>query len=247
MLDILGQCFKVDPAERIDASSIINHDFFKVENEKYKYLNTKKVSEAFMSCRHFKPRFFFQKEVIRHMASRFILQKEKEFLRKIFDALDDEKDGELTAEEFCDQFKEKFKLELPVSHMQKIIKCIDDGGDGLIQFTEFVLASCSKKNLLSEAHIITEFTYLDMDKDGMIGIDDMRKFLLSYSDKVLESGEMLKMLQEIACIYSNDKNKMVIKKKASATEVDNLESGAKYITMEVFKGLLNEVNDSIRH
>ena len=55
------------------------------------------------------------------------------------------------------------------------------------------------------------------------------------------------MLQEIACTYSNDKNKMVIKKKASATEVDNLESGAKYITMEVFKGLLNEVNDSIRH
>lgn len=36
------------------------------------------------------------------MVGRFIAFKEKEFLRKIFDALDDEKDGELTAEEFCD-------------------------------------------------------------------------------------------------------------------------------------------------
>jgi Ca2+-binding EF-hand superfamily protein len=36
------------------------------------------------------------------MASRFINSKEKEFLRKVFDALDEEKDGELTAEEFCD-------------------------------------------------------------------------------------------------------------------------------------------------
>ena len=61
----------------------------------------KKVTEAFMSCRHFKPNFLFQKEVLSHMVSRFLSQKEKEFLRKIFDALDDEKDGELSAEEFC--------------------------------------------------------------------------------------------------------------------------------------------------
>ena len=51
------------------------------------------------------------------MASRFLSPKEKEKLRKIFDALDDEKDGELTADEFCDQFKAKFNLELPISEM----------------------------------------------------------------------------------------------------------------------------------
>ena len=39
-------------------------------------------------------------------------------MRKVFDALDDEKDGELTAEEFVDQFKEKFNLELPVKEMK---------------------------------------------------------------------------------------------------------------------------------
>ena len=84
------------------------------------------------------------------MAGRFISPKEKDFLKKIFDALDEEKDGELTAEEFCDQFKVKFNLELPIAEMKRIISCIDfaDGGDGLIQFTEFLLAGCSKKNLL---------------------------------------------------------------------------------------------------
>ena len=68
------------------------------------------------------------------MVSRFITFKEKEFLRRIFDALDDEKDGELTADEFCDQFKLKFNLELGIPEMRKIISCIDfaDGGDGLI-------------------------------------------------------------------------------------------------------------------
>ena len=71
-----------------------------------------------MSCRHFKPRFFFQKEVLRHMVSRFISSKEKDFLRKIFDALDEEKDGELTADEFCEQFKTKFGLVLPAREMR---------------------------------------------------------------------------------------------------------------------------------
>lgn len=52
--------------------------------------------------------------------------------------------------------------------MEKIIKCIDfvDGGDGMIQFTEFVLAGCSKKNLLSSDNMINEFNFVDMDKDG---------------------------------------------------------------------------------
>lgn len=42
------------------------------------------------------------------MVHRFLAFREKEFLKIIFDALDEEKDGELTPEEFCGQFKSKF-------------------------------------------------------------------------------------------------------------------------------------------
>ena len=134
LLSILASCFNADPEKRIDSTAIITHPFFQQVNNQYKSLKPAKVMEVFMSCRHFKPRFFFQKEVLRHMVSRFLNHREKDFLRKIFDALDDEKDGELTANEFCDQFKAKFNLELPYKEMRKIIRCIDfaDGGDGLI-------------------------------------------------------------------------------------------------------------------
>ena len=52
--------------------------------------------------------------------------------------------------------------------MNQIIQCIDfaDGGDGLIQFTEFVLAGCSKKNLLTTENMVKEFKFVDMDSDG---------------------------------------------------------------------------------
>ncbi len=108
LMSILHDCFQTDAEHRIDSTALIMHPFFQLENAKYKDLPPKKVYEAFMSARHFKPKNLFQKEVLSHMVGRFITFKEKEFLRKIFDALDDEKDGELTADEFCTQFKEKF-------------------------------------------------------------------------------------------------------------------------------------------
>lgn len=105
LVDVLTSCLNIFPAERIDATNVINHEYFKVENMKYSLIPTKKVYEVFMNCRNFKPKYLFQKEVLQHMVSRFLQSREKEDLRKIFDALDEEKDGELTAEEFCESFK----------------------------------------------------------------------------------------------------------------------------------------------
>ena len=73
------------------------------------------------------------------------------------------------------------------------------GGDGLIQFTEFILAGCSKKELLTPENIFKEYNYLDFDKDGLVGLDDIRKFMMSFSDSEssLEPGYLEGMLSEI--------------------------------------------------
>ena len=68
--------------------------------------------------------------------------------------------------------------------MQKILKFMDlSGGDGLIQFTEFLVAGCDKRNLLTEANIKKEFEFLDYDKDKFIGPDDIEKFMYAHADK----------------------------------------------------------------
>ena len=77
LLQILEVCFLPLPEERISSSAIIQHPYFQQENSKYKDIPVKKVTEVFMSCRHFKPRHFFQKEVLRHMGSRFITAQRK--------------------------------------------------------------------------------------------------------------------------------------------------------------------------
>ena len=114
--------------------------------------------------------------------------------------------------------------------MKRIISAIADSPEGCIHFTGFILAGCTKKNLLSADNIVKEFNYLDMDHDGMIGFEDMRKFLLSYSS-YFEEGEIQAMLKEITNLSAN-KNEP--------------DMGSRSITFDAFEKLMNLVNDSIR-
>ena len=67
-----------------------------------------------------------------HMSKTDINSKEKENLKMIFDALDDEKDGELELEEFVIQLNEKFDIKVQVKEMEQIMKQIDLDYDGKV-------------------------------------------------------------------------------------------------------------------
>ena len=74
------------------------------------------------------------------------------------------------------------------------------GGDGLIQFTEFLVAGCDKHTLLSVENIRKEFLYLDHDKDGFINTHDIEKFMYGLADAGSVRDDMTdftKLLQEI--------------------------------------------------
>jgi hypothetical protein len=58
----------------------------------------------------FRVGYHLQKIALLHMTSLAITKKEKEYLRMIYDALDEEKDGELELKEFVIQLNEKFDI-----------------------------------------------------------------------------------------------------------------------------------------
>ena len=106
----------------------------------------------------------------------------------MFDALDDEKDGELEFHEFVEQFYHKFGMQLSLDHMKKMVASMDlpgtkTGGDGLIQFTEFLVAACDKVTLLTQENIQKQFKQLDADQDGVINAHDIEKFMYGLEGK----------------------------------------------------------------
>ena len=66
------------------------------------------------------------------MAKTSIGKKEMASLKMIYDALDEEKDGEIELKEFVIQFKDKFDIMIKVSDMQGIMKQCDLNQDGNI-------------------------------------------------------------------------------------------------------------------
>ena len=71
----------------------------------------------------------------------------------IFDALDEEKDGEIELKEFVIQLNEKFDIQVSVKDMEAIMKQIDLDYDGKVQFSEFIVAACDKVALFSAENI----------------------------------------------------------------------------------------------
>ena len=60
--------------------------------------------------RSFKIGFQLQTVALVHMSKTQIQKKEKDSLKMIFDALDEEKDGEIELKEFVMQLKDKFDM-----------------------------------------------------------------------------------------------------------------------------------------
>ena len=112
-----------------------------------------------------------------HMAKTNIDKREKDNLRMIFDALDEEKDGEIELSEFVIQLKEKFDISVKIEEIEAIMKQCDLDYDGKIQFTEFLIAACNKRSLFSRYNIEQAFTFIDADGDKEITRKDLQAFL----------------------------------------------------------------------
>jgi Ca2+-binding EF-hand superfamily protein len=106
------------------------------------------------------------------MVHRFINTREANNIKIIFNALDSEKDGEIEYREFKYNLKALFGLTLVDKELKRMFKKADMSSDGIIQYTECLIAGCNKYDILSDLSLRTAFTNMDYDKDGKISKAD---------------------------------------------------------------------------
>ena len=75
----------------------------------------------------------------------YLPKLEKVTLRRLFDAIDVEKDGEIEMNEFIKVMKQKFEIEVVEEDFERVLREVDLNFDGKIQFTEFLMAGCNKR------------------------------------------------------------------------------------------------------
>lgn len=175
--ELLAGMIVCNPLKRITADDLVQNKWIGAAHQKYRGLSKTVVKSAFQNMRSFQIGFQLQRAALMHMAKVNILKFEKDNLKMIFDALDEEKDGEIVLAEFLIQLKEKFDIVVQQKEMEAIMKQCDLDYDGKIQFSEFLVACCNKRALFCEQNLKECFYQFDANGDGQITEADLQVFM----------------------------------------------------------------------
>ena len=67
--------------------------------------------------------------------------------------------------------------EVAKKDVETIFKLVDVDNSGMIDFSEFVTATCDREILLSETKLRQAFRYYDKDDGGSISLDELKDVL----------------------------------------------------------------------
>jgi len=103
-------------------------------------------------------------------------REEKNKLLQTFQALDLDKDGQLTKDEIIKGYVKLmgYTEEEAIEEAERIMSTLDANNSGSIDYSEFVNATISKQNLLTKDRLEAAFKMFDKDGNGKITADEMR-------------------------------------------------------------------------
>tara|TARA_B110000285_G_C14531590_1_gene341033 strand:+ start:233 stop:499 length:267 start_codon:yes stop_codon:yes gene_type:complete len=84
-----------------------------------------------------------------------------------------------------------------MAQMDGMFDAVDTDGSGMIEYSEFVVATLGEEVLLSEDKLIMTFKMFDKDGGGTISIDELKE-VLAFGDDVDETtmDEIMKMIDD---------------------------------------------------
>jgi calcium-dependent protein kinase len=100
-----------------------------------------------------------------------------EELKNAFVAMDRKGTGFITIDELKQALTES-GLRLAVEEIERVLSSFDYSADGRINYSEFLLATLDKKQVLDEAALHTAFKFFDVDNSGQISVEDITNALV---------------------------------------------------------------------
>lgn len=97
------------------------------------------------------------------IASQLMSREEKKKLNAIFMALDEDGDGTLTKEELLKGYIKLYgSHEKAIAEVETLMAIADVDNNGLIDYSEFLLATGNKKEMISEENVRQAFNLFDI-------------------------------------------------------------------------------------
>lgn len=165
--DLINKMLTVDPKKRITISKALLHPWI----NQYKNANTQPVpAHIFDSLKQYKAQSKLWQEALK-VSVRSLSSPEIAELKKWFQIIDKNNSGTITASEL-DEAMKLSGYSIAESELKTIIDNFSYLNKGVINYSDFLVATMDKKKLIDEEVIWQAFKFFDVDNDGVISNKD---------------------------------------------------------------------------
>eukprot|EP01068_Selenidium_serpulae_P007835 Selendium_serpulae@DN4815_c1_g1_i2.p1 len=190
--DLIRNLLRVNPNERFSAEQALGHCWFtlfeqKLTPQQTDELTNSRLIEKFRTFRH---NSRFKKAALTVIAQQLSPQQISK-LRDIFNVLDVNKDGTLTAVEIRDGLRKSGITDVPAD-FEHVLSEVDSDGSGVIDYTEFIAAALERKDFIQEDVLRSAFSRFDIDGNGKITRDELKQVW-----NTLDEDEISGMIKDI--------------------------------------------------
>ena len=202
--DLIRKCLIYDKNKRITIEEVLKHEFFADDiNPNNIFLDEIDNKHILLSLKNFSHQSKIYQTVLTFLSYNFADKVELNKLKKIFFRMDINLDGKLTKDELTIAFKEA-GMEIQDDELTQLIKSVDFNGNGSIEYEEFIRVTIPKEPLFSEENLKHAFDMFDLDKTGIITLNNFKKIL--GIEKVKDKKVYEELLNEIPLHKNEEMN-----------------------------------------
>ena len=180
--NLIHQCLKVNPSERISAKEALNHPFFNLYETKEFFIH---VTESFLNKTINNIKKYEIKNTLQELTFIYIVhnypdQEEINLINRVFSKFNVSNDGKMTKEELKKGllkylFKGKKSKAAAEKEANAIFNKLDENNNGYIEYEEFVRAGIDKKLLKNRKVLEFTFNFLDKNRNGEISVEELKE------------------------------------------------------------------------
>jgi len=191
---LVQKLMELDPAERYTAEQALADSWIRLKAQRPHAVPSMQPN-LLQGLRNFQSENRLKKAAL-HVITKQISDEQTRGLRDIFLGLDTDSDGTLTVAELKTGLQQAGLAEA-APDIEQIVEGLDVDGSGVVDYTEFMAAALSQETYTKEDLCWTAFNVFDLDGDGKITRQELRKVLDNGSFEREAAGAREELLKEI--------------------------------------------------
>ena len=181
--DLIRKLLEPKKRRRIKASDALRHPFFTEFFNPSKAMTENKDLNVLKTLINYKkPTSQFHETIYAFLCNNYISIDEEKKLRAVFRYIDKEEKNSLTKNDLRESFKE-INIDLNEELLNNVFLLLDSNRNDIIEYQEFLRATCDKNSLLTENNLKNTFLAISGGKEKQfINSNDIKKFIFHNSN-----------------------------------------------------------------